>query len=62
MTTFADRFLAGEVSIDDIDDYIDAWHDGTGPTPLYHYLGLSWDEYCAWVQDHASLAPALKAR
>ena len=40
------------VSTDDIDDAVERWHelpeDGKS---LHEYLGMTWDEYCEWVQD-----------
>ena len=33
-----------------IDDKIDEWHTGSSTEPLYIHLGMSWEEYCAWVK------------
>jgi hypothetical protein len=36
---------------DTIDDFIDQWHDGAGEgMPLYEYLGMTLEEYAAWVE------------
>jgi hypothetical protein len=47
--TFVDRCLAGEALLDEIDDYVDIWHSSDAAIPLHEFLGLSWDEYSAWV-------------
>lgn len=50
MRTFLDKFHAGQVSVDDIDDDIDRWHAGErADLELHEYLGLTWPEYGRWV-------------
>lgn len=50
-TTFLDQCLAGKVSPDDIDDFIDAWHEGDGKDEtLARYLGFADAEYAEWVE------------
>lgn len=49
--TFVDQFLAGQVSADDIDDFVAKWHEGDGSTDLHAFLGLTRAEYGAWVKD-----------
>lgn len=42
----------------DIHDLIDAWHDEPGDKrPLHEYLGLTEEQYAAWVAGHG-LPPA----
>jgi hypothetical protein len=57
--TFFDLYRRGEVSRDDIDDFIDAWHGtadlNAAPLPLHDYLGMSRDEYEIWVRDPGAL-------
>jgi hypothetical protein len=37
---------------EDIDDAIEAWHEGAGSgLHLHEYLGWTWDEYVDWVRD-----------
>jgi len=38
-----------------IDDEIDAWHDSTYPGPLHEYLGMSWEEYTAWLEKRSTI-------
>jgi hypothetical protein len=44
-------------SIDDqMDDLIDRWHAGEGlGVPLSEWLGMTWDDYRAWVKDAGCL-------
>lgn len=60
--TFIEKFLEGEVSADDIDDYVDAWHAGTTDTPIYQFLGLSKEEYTQWLRDPGALTQIAQSR
>lgn len=64
--TFFDRFSRGEVSADQIDDYVGAWHDAhetwAKQVSLPEYLGLTWPEYQVWVCDADALPAILEAR
>lgn len=45
-----DDYRAGDVVPEDIEDYIDKWHERPDDgMPLHTYLGLSWDEYATWA-------------
>lgn len=50
--TFMERACAGEFGDlhTAIDDAIDAWHTGPEGPPLHVALGMTWDEYAAWVK------------
>ena len=42
--------------IDEIDDFIDAWHDRNHDgLPLHEYLGMTEDEYAVSVMDFAAM-------
>ncbi len=62
--TFFDLYRRGEVSAEQIDDFVDRWHAGSDAwarkTPLSEYLGLTNAEYEAWVRDPDAL-PAIRA-
>jgi hypothetical protein len=58
--TFMERYLAGEVEPEDIDDFVDEWHEGEYATSLAEFLGMSDDEYWRWVKD-ASVLPDIRA-
>ena len=64
--TFFDLYGRGQALPDDIDDFIDRWHEGADPQakslPLHEYLGLTMDEYELWVHDPDVLPQVLIAR
>jgi hypothetical protein len=60
--TFIDLSLEGKVSLDQIDDYIDAWHNEPRGESLSQYLGMEKTEYSLWVRDPDALAYIIKAR
>jgi hypothetical protein len=49
-STFVAQCLEGEATLDDIEDFVEAWHEGDDPRELHEYLGLSWDEYALSVE------------
>ena len=51
MSNFVTNCLSGEALLDDIDDYVDAWHETKGDVPLHQFLGMSKTEYALWVAD-----------
>lgn len=51
MTTFIDDVLAGRAKLDAVDDHIDRWHNGEDERSLSQFLGLSTEEYAAWIAD-----------
>ncbi|MDR7300994.1 hypothetical protein [Haloactinomyces albus] len=58
---------SGEALLDDIDDWVDDWHDAHGapggkPRPLANYLGLTENEYALWAELPESLRFFLAAR
>lgn len=56
MSNFIEKCLSGEALLDDVDDYVDAWHESESKTPLYEYLGMKRSEYTLWVSDPDVLA------
>lgn len=65
--TFVDRVLSGRARAKDIDDYVSAWHSADEDSiaavlELHEYLGLTWDEYCLWVEHPESLRFIIAAR
>ena len=64
--TFFDLYGQGLALPDEIDDFIDRWHEGAGSpggsVPLHEYLGLTRDEYEIWVLDPDVLPYLLIAR
>ena len=60
--SFLDRCLSGDALIEDIDDYIDDWHQGDSDQSLHEFLGMTRDEYRFWVKDPNCLPYIVSAR
>uniref|UniRef100_UPI003FEE9BA3 hypothetical protein n=1 Tax=Ruminococcus bromii TaxID=40518 RepID=UPI003FEE9BA3 len=60
---FINNCLYGLTDIDEIDDYVEAWHNGQSNLKLSDYLGMTQDEYEAWIQkDDSVLRDILRCR
>jgi hypothetical protein len=59
---FLQRYLNGEVLSDDIDDFIDAWHETSGKKELFAFLGMTKEEYALWLRDPDLLPHIARAR
>ena len=59
---FVDLCVMGQYHIEDIDDFIDEWHEGEGDEDLHEFLGMSWEEYDLWVSNPYVLPYIIKAR
>lgn len=61
---FVDKCLAGEVLVDEIDDYVDLWHEGEGDpdSSLAEFLGFTDEEYKLWAENPKFLPFLLNAR
>ena len=63
MTTksFLMAYFDGDVSAEAIHDYIERWHSGAGlGQSLHAYLGMTWENYSAWVKNPEVLQGLLK--
>ncbi len=62
--SFIEKCINGNASLDEIDDYIDAWNDGDSDTEieLHEYLGMSWKEYYIWAIKPSFLAEIVNTR
>ncbi len=49
--TFKEKYLAHEVELEAIDDYIIAWNNSNTEETLAKFLGLNKEEETAWVED-----------
>lgn len=60
---FIEMCLAGDVLEDEIDDFVDQWHDGEAGKgqELYEFLGMSWKEYSIWATNPSILPFILSA-
>ena len=55
--TFVGMLQSGQCSADDIDIYIDKWHDEyNGTKKLHEYLGMTKPQYDRWLVNPNSLA------
>ncbi|GGJ88958.1 hypothetical protein GCM10010123_18170 [Pilimelia anulata] len=62
--TFVDSCLAGAAFLDEIDDYVDQWHDNAelhSSMTLAQHLGMTSAEYRLWVERPESLRFILAA-
>jgi len=63
-SSFIEKCINGDASLDEIDDYIDEWHDSdsTNDLELHEFLGMSWEEYSLWAIKPSLLAEILNHR
>ncbi|MNQ62792.1 hypothetical protein D3C85_771500 [compost metagenome] len=59
---FIDLCVEGEVLPEEIDDFIDEWHELDSMGSIYSYLGMTRQEYRLWVHDPDILAFIITAR
>ena len=60
---FVNLCLNGDVLEDEIDDFIDGWHDDEETTlELHEYLGMTWEVYSVWSTKPSVLPFILAAR
>jgi hypothetical protein len=58
MSNFKEKYLLEEISISEIDDFIEAWHKKPIGT-LREYLGLTPEEYLAYSHGESKLKQIL---
>ena len=51
MKTFMEKCVAGEASVEEVDEYVEYWHTHEIDMPLHEYLGLSPSEYALWGRE-----------
>ena len=59
---FVDLCVKGEASPEEIDDYVDRWHEQPSKKELHEFLGMTWDEYSVWINDPDFLLRLIKSR
>ena len=57
-----DMALRGEAMFDEIDDFVDKWHECSDRHKLSEFLGMSPDEYSLWLSDPSYIGLILAAR
>jgi hypothetical protein len=60
--TFIELAMNGEAVADEIEDFIENWHESSDERPLYTYLGMTRDEYSLWLNNADNLSLILSAR
>lgn len=55
MSNFIEKCLLREAKPEDIDDFIELWHEDPGAQPLHDFLGMTRNEYAFWIADAAIL-------
>ena len=48
-STFVALCASGNVIYDEIDDFVQTWHESENEEELHDFLGMAWNEYAAWV-------------
>lgn len=49
--TFKEKYLAGEIDFEAIDDFIDEWNNSDDERTLAKFLGLNAEEEDVWIDD-----------
>lgn len=49
--TFKEKYLAGEIEFESIDDYIEEWNNSTISDTLAKFLGLNEEEEDLWIEE-----------
>ncbi|WP_155591868.1 hypothetical protein [Lysinibacillus cavernae] len=59
---FIDACLTGDVLLEDIEDYIDEWHESDSDEEIYEFLGMSLEEYGLYVENDYILKTIIHCR
>jgi hypothetical protein len=49
--TFMDLAVDGQVMADEIDHYVEVWHDSNSDCEVFEFLGMTFEEYSLWVMN-----------
>lgn len=60
--TFMEQLLDGRAFLDEVDDWVDEWHDGDSGDRLSAFLGMTEEEYALWVEKPSALRLIAAAR
>lgn len=60
---FLDDYTHGKATVEEIEDYLDKWHEGNGyGVSAYEFLGLTKQEYFAWAEDPGKFKAAFERK
>ena len=62
MSSFIQLCINGDALLEDIDDFVDSWHDGDSELSLAEFLGMSNSEYNIWLREPDILPIIIKAK
>ena len=62
MSNFMEMCLSGETLPDEVDDFVDRWHESDSDLSIHEFLGMTREEYLSWVKDPNVLPRILDAR
>ncbi|MFV0242010.1 MAG: hypothetical protein ACK5H4_18495 [Lacrimispora sphenoides] len=48
---FKEKYLAGEIEFEAIDDFIEEWNNSDAPETLAKFLGLNEEEEDLWIEE-----------
>ena len=51
MSNFIDDVINADAIMEEIDDYIEKWHNSDSDLSVYEYLGMTEEEYYLWVKE-----------
>ena len=51
MANFKERYLAGKIEFEEIDDYVDEWNNSDDTRTLAQFLGLNEEEEDVWIDE-----------
>lgn len=58
--TYVEALKQGLVNYDDINDFIEEWHEGWTGKELHEFLGMTKEQYFEYVRDDESLKTMFK--
>jgi hypothetical protein len=58
MSNFIEQCQSQQASLDEIDDFIDEWHEHPRGQSLHEFLGMTREEYSLWITD-SSILPVI---
>jgi len=62
MLNYMDLCEVGEATLEEIDYYIDVWHEGTIKKPLHAFLGMTKREFKIYMKDKNYLKQIVELR
>lgn len=60
--TFIEKCISGDALLEEIEDYIDEWHNSQYECELHEFLGLTEYEYDIWFENNSMLVFIVEAR